>query len=463
KPPPVDGTVTITVSKDKRSASYLITPPQYGGRSITPVMLRDAVAKAGVTYGIREVVMSRQEEAPVYDSPVIFARAKEPVNGIDGRLEYHFTTELEKRPQLRPDGTVDYKELGALPNVRKGDRLVTMFPGTPGEAGTDVLGSNIPPKPGKTPRLLAGKNTIIDDTGTAMLANLDGQVIRDATGRVSVQNTYTVERDVDISTGNITFVGHVVVLGNVRSGFTIRAEGNVTVRGCVEGGSIYAAGSVVISDGFIGNEKSEIVSGGSLQCKHIHHGRVSVDGDLETDRLYHSHIRCGGSVRMIGRSTIIGGTLHARHEVDVRDAGSRMAGFETLIEAGSDPSISVRVKAIPAEEQQLTKRLNELTRVADIMTQLKERGRLDAGRREEYNRVLFTLQAMRQQHADLTSEKEGLMEQMQSLGYGNVIIHGTAYPGVHIVIGPESSRIQTMTSATKFFRTDAGIEMAPAG
>ena len=461
-PPPVDGTVTVAVSKDKRNAAFIVTPPQYGGRVVTPEMLRDAIAKMGVMYGIQEDVLTRQDAHPEYNNSIIFARAKDPIHGKDGHIDYHFSTEFEKRPQLRADGTVDYKELGGLANVRKGDRLATLSRGDPGQPGMDVLGKDIPAKPGKTPRMMVGKNTGLDETGLVMISMLDGQVTRDASGRVMVQNTYTVERDVDTSTGNITFVGNVVVLGNVKSGFTVRADGSVTVRGCVEGGSIYAGASVVIADGYIGNEKSELVAGGSLQCKHIHHGRVSVDGDLETDRLYHSHIRCGGSVRMVGRSTIIGGTLHVRHEVIVRDAGSRMAGFETLIEVGSDPSVSARAKAIPAEELQLNKRLNEVTRVAEIMAQLKERGRLDPARQEEYNKVLFTLQTLRHRHTDLTEEKATLLERMQSLGYGTVVIQGTAYPGVHIVIGPESNRIQSPASSTKFFRTDNGIETAPA-
>lgn len=463
-PPPIDATVTVAVSADKRSAALYLTPPENDGQPLSQVQLQDAIAAAGIVYGIREDLVAQLAASPVYKSAVPIAQAKLPIDGKDGRIEFHFTTDRERRPQLRPDGTVDYKELGDLPNVRKGERLCTLFRGEPGTPGIDVFGKDIPPRPGKTPRLTPSKNTVIDEEGLNLITVIDGQVTVDNNNRVIVSNTYTVEGNVDISTGNITFVGHVIVQGSVMAGLTVRAEGSVTVRGGVDCGSIYAGGSVTIADGYLGNETSEVVSGGNLQCKHIHHGRVSVDGSVETERIYHSQIRCGGSIKMLSKnSTIIGGNLFVRYDVDCRDAGSRMSGFETRIEVGSDPIVSVRAGAIPQEEMLLNKRINDVGRVAEVLTQLNERGRLGPERHAEFSKVLFTLRSLQQRKAELNEEKQELAERMRTLGFGTITIRGTAYPGVHIVIGPETIKLKTPCSATRFFRSQSGLETAPSG
>lgn len=463
-PPPVDATVTVAVSADKRSAALLLTPPENDGKTLTQMQLKEAVVKAGIVFGVRDDIIAQLAAAPIYNSAVPIAQARQPENGRDGRIEFHFTTDRERRPQLRPDGTVDYKELGDLPNVRKGERLCTLYKGELGTPGLDIFGVEIPPKPGKTPRLTPTKNTVIDESGVNLLSIIDGQVTVDSNNRVIVSNTYTVEGNVDMSTGNVTFVGHVIVNGSVSAGLTVRAEGSVTVRGGVDCGSIYAGGSVVITNGYLGNETSEIIAGGNLQCKHIHHGRVSVEGMVETEHIYHSHIRCGGSVKVQGNhSTITGGQLFVLHDVDCRDVGSRMSGFETYIEVGSDPLVSIRASAIPQEELVLDKRINDVGRVAEVLIQLHERGRLGQDRQAEFSKVLFTLRSLQQRKQELAEEKLEIAERMRTIGYGTVTIRGTAYPGVRIVIGPESTKLNTPAVATRFFRSQNGLETAPSG
>ncbi|MDR1735441.1 MAG: FapA family protein [Oscillospiraceae bacterium] len=461
-PPPVDATVTVSVNADKRGASVFLTPPENGGNALGQPDISDALERAGVIFGVRGDLVARLALEPIYSSPIPIADAKPPVDGKDGFIEYHFSTDRTRKPQLRADGTVDYKELGDLPNVRKGEQLATLYAADPGIPGINVLGGEIPAKPGKTPRLAQGKNTVLDSEGKRLVSTMDGQVSTDSSNRITVQNTYTVEGDVDVATGNITFVGNVTVLGSIQNGYTVRAEGSVNVRGYVDGGSIYAGGSVTIGDGYLGNSGSEIVCSGNLACKHIHHGRVSVDGNLETGRLYHSEIRCGGTVKMQGtRSTIIGGKLFVRYEVECHTVGSRMSGAETRIEVGSDPVVSVRAGAIPIEEKQIDKQIAGIERLLDVLQQLKDRGRLDQDRIGEYNKIRFTLQTLQNRRLDLFAEKEIVEEKMRTIGYGTITIRGTAYPGVVIVIGPEYKKLAADIFGIRFFRTQEGLETAP--
>jgi len=73
-----------------------------------------------------------------------------------------------------------------------------------------------------------GKNVEISEDGQSLIAGIDGQV-NYIDGKVSVFANYEVPADVDNSTGNISFVGNVIIRGNVLSGFTVEAGGSVEV------------------------------------------------------------------------------------------------------------------------------------------------------------------------------------------------------------------------------------------
>ena len=67
--------------------------------------------------------------------------------------------------------------------------------------------------------------------------------------KISVLNVYHVPGNVGYATGNIDFAGSVVIRGDIENGFVVKAEGDVTVGGNVEGGSIYADGNITIRGG----------------------------------------------------------------------------------------------------------------------------------------------------------------------------------------------------------------------
>ena len=73
--------------------------------------------------------------------------------------------------------------------------------------------------------------------------------------KINVFPVYEVNGDVDYNTGNIDFVGTIVIRGNVRSGFKVKADGDIRIIGSVEGAELEAAGSIEISAGIIGQNK----------------------------------------------------------------------------------------------------------------------------------------------------------------------------------------------------------------
>lgn len=62
---------------------------------------------------------------------------------------------------------------------------------------------------------------------------------------VFVSNVYEVPADVGTSTGDIDYDGSVEVRGNVLTGYTVKATGDITVNGAVEGATLISGGKIV--------------------------------------------------------------------------------------------------------------------------------------------------------------------------------------------------------------------------
>ncbi|MDR0248787.1 MAG: FapA family protein [Oscillospiraceae bacterium] len=462
EPLPEDAIAEVFLSADRMNAYAKITPPQHGGERITLEDLKNALAKTGVVYGIDEGRLISLVTSPVYDSLELIATGKPPLEGKHGWIETHFTATKDKKPALREDGTVDYKSLTHIENVRVGTELCTLHPPVPGTPGSDVRGAVLQPRAVKPAKLVGGKGTALNEDKSKLCAAIDG-FVDNTGGRVSVLAAFSVKEDVDVSTGNITFVGHVNINGSVQTGFTVRADGNVNVGGSVEGGSIYAGGSILISGGYNGKDGSELAAGGDIRCKYINQGKASAENNIHSGTILGSSVTCGGSVFISGgRGAVIGGRVSAGRNIECLVAGARLAGAETTLEAGNDIRATIRNKQIPNEEKEAAAALASAERLAAVLLGLRQQGRLPPARIPELEKLLAAIADSRDKLAGLAAEKEDIARRLQTSGYGNVTVKNTAYPGVVIIIGSETMKINTDVQFTCFTRDKDGIHMRPA-
>src|SRR5690606_12910229 len=125
-----------------------------------------------------------------------------------------------------------------------------------------------------------GKNVVLDEERTRLYAVTDGMVTFTDNEKVNVFPVYEVNGDVDYRSGNIDFVGNVVVRGNVISGFRVKAEGDVRITGSVEGAEIIAAGSIDIAEGIVAHNKGFVKAGKTIKCSFIQDANVEAAEDL---------------------------------------------------------------------------------------------------------------------------------------------------------------------------------------
>ena len=460
-PPPVNAEAIVTVLNSGLTASLRIKPPENGGADLTYDQLKEVLAKNGIVFGIIDTVLRFLANRPMYNNDTVVARGVTGTNGEDAQLIYHVEMNRELKPKEKENGIVDFKDLGIIQEVKKGALLCEKKPLSEGIPGTDVKGNTISALPGKDKNIIVGKNTVLSEDRLKLLSEVDGHVSV-INGKINVLNVFVVQGNVSAETGNINFIGNVVVKGDVVQGFSIQAAGDVTVDGVIEGAKITAGGSLIVRGGFRGGDNGELDIGGDIACNFIEGGQVKLRGDLETTYIMNAIVKCGGSVHLNGKGMIRGGYVTARKEVTANYLGTENTALaNTVIEVGNDPVMAERFRTLAKEAEPYEKNIENLEALISSFTKLKEAGQLTRDKEDRLEKATDYLEKIRESYAEISDEYTTLKQQIAEAGYGTVSVQKSAYPGLKIIIGPDSLVLQSVYSYTIFSRSDKGVVFAP--
>uniref|UniRef100_UPI0038903ADC flagellar assembly protein A n=1 Tax=Treponema sp. TaxID=166 RepID=UPI0038903ADC len=256
--PSADAVFVIDVSKDEMQVTATINPPMLGGADVSAEQIKTALTKQGVVAGISEEKISALIDSPIYNEPAVVAEAVLPVDGRDAYIAYNFETDRSKlRAKEAANGQVDFKELNLIQNVVEGQPLAQKILAEKGKAGKTIYGRYLEAKDGRDIQLPLGKNVTVDTDGRTILAGANGQVLL-INDKICVEPIMEVE-GVNIKTGNITFLGTVIVKGSVEDGFNVKASGNIEVSGTVGKCTLESDGDIIVSSGIIGRDEGKIV------------------------------------------------------------------------------------------------------------------------------------------------------------------------------------------------------------
>ncbi|MBP7737889.1 MAG: FapA family protein [Spirochaetes bacterium] len=453
--PQFDGTMNVEMAEDEMRVFIHFSPPRYSGRHIEYDEVIDAMKKAGVKIGIREKEIENYLEEMDYSRPLLAAEGTRMVNGRDAYVEYKVRVD-SKNISFEEDeqGKVDFRNLELLENVVVGQLLAVKVPAEPGVQGRTVTNRLMPPKPGKDVKIQHGKGTILSEDGTELTAEINGQVTFKA-GRISVEPIYVVNGDVSLETGNIVFLGSVIIAGSVQDNFEVKAAGNIEVRGTVQKAFLEAEGDIIVFQGITGRDEAKIEStGGTVFAKFIQNSTVFAENDvIVPEGIMHSNVDAGGRIISIGkRARIIGGVIRAGNEVNARFLGTDVS-TRTEIRVGIHPKVL----------QQLSDLSSMKTKIEEEQTQLKLNIRtLDTQKRnagskfpKDKEKLLKDLNARDAKLTERMEEIKGELEEVNSyIGMiehkGKVCAERTAHGGVEIYIKDTSFIMKDPYNHVKF-------------
>ena len=435
-PPPLpdlDAQAVVYVSNDRLRAWVFVYPPVGEGRELEGEMLDRALREKQVVSGVDDDLLDALPDHPErYFRLFLAARGKAAVHGKDGRIVDLFARSPERKLVVDEYNRVDYAAISFIQNVEEGDVICRIIEPTPGEGGETVLGQELPARDGRAATVPKGRNTALTDDGAALVATKTGHV--EFTGRTfQVKPVMEIEGNVDYSTGHINFLGDVHVHGDVCTGFTVRAMGNITVDGVVEAASVEAGGDLIMVKGAQGDNRAILRAGHSIFAKYLESCCVYAMEDLHADCVINCDVYCDGLVEVrSGRGTIIGGSIRAAHEVSAGVLGAR-SECRTDVVLGGRPCQEFDREVLEREIAELEEKLEKTERQPESPTKFTRMGKL---------RMQLSVNKNKLEQFDKDLEEE--QEEQESPGLRRLTC-GVAYPGASVTIGPASYRFQQET------------------
>ena len=408
-----------------------------------------------VNQGIMRSRIKDMLDKKIFDKPVIVAEGKPAVDGENGKFTYYFRKEVDRRPKVLPDGSVDYKSMELFEAVKKDSLIAEYHPATLGMFGYDVKGQLISPKRGKELIPLRGQGFMMTEDRKQYYSLMDGIIELDEfEGKLSIRNLYTVPGNVDASTGNINFNGDVNIMGNIEAGFAVIASGNVVVDGHCEGCRISAGKDVVIRKGCQGQGIGEIVAGGQITGQFFESAKLFAKGDIEASYLLNCQLRTEGHLLVEGRKgVIIGGYTCAKNGVSCFGLGN-IAEVKTILEVGID-------KEDMAAYQELGKKIDKLEaemKTCEVaLNKFMEEPERDEKITALVERLTKAVYTQKLQKKELLAEREVQMEKLTAQKEARIVVTGTTYPGTLIYMNSEPYSVRDILTNVEFVKKETRI------
>jgi uncharacterized protein (DUF342 family) len=390
--------------------------------------------KKGICFGLTEEAKNDLEVLK-RTGTYLLAEGIRPQKGKDGTVRLLFAEEIQRELQEDEEGRVNFFEFLRVPQVTPGETIAELLPPEEGIPGKNIFGQEVPAPLGKPAKIVAGKNVELSPDGNSAIAKVAGRPV--VVGKaVTVLPLFEVEGNVGVSTGNLSFVGSILVRGDVESDFVVEAEGDVEVWGNVEAAKIVAGGNVRVRGGIFGKDRGIVQAQGNLQAKVIENAAIEVGGDILVERaIVHSTVSAKGNVILRGNpGAIIGGTVKAGSIVWARTIGSSI-GTRTEVMVGVDPTLHEEYRRLQEDVKKLQEEIQEAEKVFRLILVKKQSGgELDARTRELLEKVKKGYEVAQAKKGFCESRLAELEEIFESRE-GKVLVEEKVYPQVRVTIG----------------------------
>ncbi len=365
---PIDAVIKLEIDEKFMNARLSIEPEKNGGKPATDASVREQLALNGIRYNINEDAI--KEAFTNGGLSVLVASGDPPVDGRNGYLTYHY--ERKSGAQMKADefGNVDFRDLGLIENIEKDTVIADIFPETTGSPGRDIRGIELPQYPGKPAKITVGNGVALSEDGEHLVAAIQGN-LRWNKDHFVVDKEVVVS-DVDLSVGNIDFIGDITIKGNVNEGFVVRSGGNVNIAGNVTGATIEADGNITAKLGFV---SSKIKAGGDISVNFGENSEITAEGSIKAQSFVGCTVVCNGPLNVLGgKSVIVGGKYTCLSDIEVNYIGSD-SYVRTLIVLGN---VAVLAEELAELKKQLQGYENQLTQLDMVVTTLQQQKKVSA-------------------------------------------------------------------------------------
>ncbi|WP_128894216.1 DUF342 domain-containing protein [Longirhabdus pacifica] len=459
----IDDYLQIEISVDEYNALLTWIIPPDDDWSFTIQELQDWLANKKIVYGISTEALANIVIDPSYygSKRIKIAQGKKPEQGKNGEIHYLYAhQESIHAPMQLDDGSVDYREVRTLANVKKGQAIARKLPPKMGEPGQTITGKTIQPTKGMEAHFKLGKNVVTNEDNTTLYAAIDGLVTIGEDGVVHILPLLEINGDVDYTIGNIEFVGHVMITGSVLPGFKVKAEGNVHIRGNVEGAIVEAGGSIEINAGILGKKKTTIQSGKDIKTVFIQDANVHAKNNIiVTQSIMHSHVKAENQIICTGvRGFIIGGLIQAGEKVRANQIGNIMS-TPTAIEVGVITDVRNDIYIYKEKYEHAVSNLNKLNQALAMLNQQISNGQSVSEKLKMKVKLTNTYAQTKQEVEDCKQKLDVLEGALKGSNKAVIEVVSKIYGNTKLSMGRQKKDIKLEMERVTFFLDEGIIKM----
>lgn len=428
-PEPINGSISVDIDDKFMTAHIVVEEPRFGGKSVTYQQVCDELSVKGIRYNVDSDALKSIFDDKKFGRNILVAKGDMPIDGQNGKVIYHFDRNQTQEFEEDEFGNVDYHHLGIVKNITEGTVIGEIIPETRGTPGKDIRGVEVAQFPGKPPNYTVGKGVRLTDDGLTLVAAVSGN-LRWNSNHFAVDEDVVIAGDVDVSVGNIDFIGDVTIKGNIEEGYEIISGGNVTVFGTVTGAKITAAGNITVRTGVFSSE----FSGMDISANFFENTEINAKGNLTAQNFIGCQVICEGKLTASGgRAAIIGGKYTCLSDIEANTIGSDTYTRTLLVLGNTAILVEERLELIKRIDE-YTMQLDQLSKICIALQEQKKLAPLTDDREEM---LVKSIRGKFVHQRELKMMKQRVIEIDKEIDISNdlkVIVRRSLYPGVSIRI-----------------------------
>lgn len=410
------------------------------GSSIPMSTLQDMIKNEGITYGVQTNTLKELVEKSAaaeleasQEETYVVAQGKDPANAVDGRIDFLVEpSDEDVRFEINEDDPIDYKNTNLIKNVTAEQHLATIVQPITPENGIDVFSDAIVATEGQPIKPKLGSNITVDED--KLYATCNGRFIKDGE-ELSVSPVYNVRGDVDLTIGNINFIGSVIVQKDVLDDFSVYAKESLEIGGIAGAANIESDVSIKLNGGMNGKTKGFIRCQGTIESKYLNEVTAVSWGDVNVQKsIMNSVVKTKAKIS-VPNGSIIGGEASALMGIDCAVIGSDL-GTMTCVTAGQDYELQDRLKAYESQLLEIGQEIDRIDRiVGPILADKSKLLTLPVDKKKALKGLLEQLKRNKEEQARIRQESENLQNETEKTSVKEIKVRKILYSGVRVTIG----------------------------
>ncbi len=464
----------LQVSKTKTEAHFIIVPTKThripSAHDIEEQLIANKITEQ-VALNKIESQLTSINAAEQKISRILVAAGR---RAVDGRAEYYEPLiELEKKAgKLQLNGSIDFKEIDSIHEVKKGFELLKRYDKLRAEDGVTIYGEKIIAEMLPQQGYLKGDNLVPSNSNPEIyVAAVDGCL--NVNGKkISVSEVAYFPGDINYETGNVHFHGTVNIRGSVLPGFEVAAGSNVVIEGNVDDALVTAGGSVTVKMGIAGKGNTKVIAQGDVTAKYIVNARVESENDVIIEEsIINSEVFANNRVIVSSeKGKIMGGKVTALYSIEIASAGSnketatdltvgRNLKIERILE-----DIRKDISAERNQEQELLNKMQNLFGKGLFENPKEFINILPPVKKKPCITMLGELSEQKRKIKDLIEKEHEIEEKLVLEKEPLIIVHNTVFPGTVVMVRKSVRRIENPITNAQFYedQTDKVVRFTSA-